>query len=312
MITAEGMLQLQRKYPHRRELVFNAWTDERQLEQWFCPNPGLKVDAKLNVRVGGEYRIAIENRSGDPWVVFGVFEEIVRSEKLVMSWQWENPPEDERSLVTLDFIEDEDGTTLVVTHERLSNESRDNHGQSWVASLERLGDFLSSSHDSEEKPDFGGAGAGAAAMVNQAKQVAAMSLSRLRDTLNHVPDDRLLWTPSPSARPALKIAAHVALSNRYFASVLRGDKQDERSVSDVVEDIVRQEAPFQTRAEVNRILEETTGEVLAAYDRLSAERVSDPRVAFIMTLVGRHADGHAAQIDYLQTTWGDMEDHFGM
>ena len=34
-------------------------------------------------------------------------------------------------------------------------------------------------------------------------------------------------------------------------------------------------------------------------------------MTFLMNLPGIHANAHAAQIDYLQTCWGDQEVHFG-
>jgi hypothetical protein len=61
------------------------------------------------------------------------------------------------------------------------------------------------------------------------------------------------------------------------------------------------------------LFEESSQEVLKSYEQLDPARLTtDPRVNFILTLVGRHVDGHAAQIDYLQTIWDDQEDHFGM
>ena len=33
-------------------------------------------------------------------------------------------------------------------------------------------------------------------------------------------------------------------------------------------------------------------------------------MTFLMKLLGVHAFGHTAQIDYLQTCWGDQEVHF--
>jgi hypothetical protein len=62
-----------------------------------------------------------------------------------------------------------------------------------------------------------------------------------------------------------------------------------------------------------------TDEVVTALDTLTPEEV-DMRLdsslgwtmpmTFLMTLPGTHAMSHTAQIDYLQTCWGDQEVHF--
>ena len=43
-------------------------------------------------------------------------------------------------------------------------------------------------------------------------------------TFKHVPENKLNWCPAPTSKSALRIAAHVALGNSAFASILRGEK----------------------------------------------------------------------------------------
>jgi hypothetical protein len=59
-------------------------------------------------------------------------------------------------------------------------------------------------------------------------------------------------------------------------------------------------------------------ETLAALDGVTAERIGsviDTPIGptpflFFMTIPANHLLGHAGQLDYLQTCWGDLEVHF--
>ena len=46
---------------------------------------------------------------------------------------------------------------------------------------------------------------------------------RLGKTFSFVPDDKLDWSPSRTARTALAIVAHCCQANRMFAKVLGGE-----------------------------------------------------------------------------------------
>ena len=80
-----------------------------------------------------------------------------------------------------------------------------------------------------------------------------------------------------------------------------------------------EEAALTSRSEVERVFRLGTDEVLAALDSLTPEAIGasldsglgwSAPMTWLMNLPGRHAMSHAAQIDYLQTCWGDQEVHF--
>jgi uncharacterized protein YndB with AHSA1/START domain len=303
-------LVVRRTYKHSREAIFKAWTEPDRLKKWFCPNPKNRVEAEVDLKVGGKYRIQMFPPEGDPWIIGGDYRKIDRPAELGFTWKWENS-EERASLVTVLFREAHGGTDVEVIHEQLeSEESRMNHGQGWNGSLDRLTHYLEDpmSTLTEAPADVHTA----SAQIQQAKQIAGMAFARLRDTFDHVPDDKLFWTPAGTAKGAVQIVAHTSYANVYFAAILRGDPMPDKPVPEVVADILRQEVNIKTRAEAKELLDRTSQETLDAYDTIDPMRATDPRVAFIMTLIGRHIDGHAAQIDYLQTCWGDMVDHFGM
>ncbi len=133
-----------------------------------------------------------------------------------------------------------------------------------------------------------------------------------------VPEDKLHWTPAPSAKSGLQIAAHTAVTAGNFASMLR----DRKLPSDVPAHLARTQAAedaVTNRAEMEALYRRNTQAVLEALDELSAEDIAMPLdssqgwsmpMTFLMQLAGIHAYTHVGQIDYLQTCWGDLEVHF--
>lgn len=133
----------------------------------------------------------------------------------------------------------------------------------------------------------------------------------------HVPDDKLDWTPVPSAKSALRVAAHTALYAGRFAEMVNArstpkpDNLEEWIAKNEAEEIA-----IRSREEVERVFREGTAAFVAALDGLSDEEIESELptghggtfpMKHLMGLAGWHATLHAGQIDYLQTCWDDQE-----
>lgn len=138
---------------------------------------------------------------------------------------------------------------------------------------------------------------------------------------SHVPDDKLTWQATPTAKSALRIAAHTALYAGRFARMIRDQKS---AAPDNLEEWLAQreaeEVAITSREEVERVFREGTEEVLAALDALTPEAIASTidsgqgwsmPMTFLMNLPGWHATLHMGQIDFLQTCWGDQEVYVG-
>lgn len=302
-------LSVRRVYSHHRDLVFKAWTEPVRLEKWFSPSPRNRIKVKLDLRVGGSYRIAMIPPEGDGWVVGGVYREVFSPERLVFTWKWEDS-EEPASLVTVDFTEVSEGTEVKVTHAELeSQESIENHREGWEGTLLRLSAYMDDIMEwlATNPPDL----LTAAMQIQIAKNHAAMAFNRLNRCLSFVPEDRRYWSPSETSKSPQRIAAHVSFSSLRFAAILRGDPMAYRTARETANEIYAIETSLADWDETLSHLAESTKVALDSFDQLDPGRlVLDPKVAFVLTLIGRHTDGHASQIDYLQTIWGDTEDHF--
>lgn len=124
------------------ERLFAAWTEPEQLKQWWGPESVTCIEAEVDLRVGGRYRIG--NRFPDGSVVWitGEFHLIDAPRKLVYSWQVGATADEE--LVTVSFEPTTDGQTEVtVVHERIPDEpTRARHQLGWVGCLGKLGSHL--------------------------------------------------------------------------------------------------------------------------------------------------------------------------
>lgn len=134
-------LVIRRTFKASRERVFAAWTNPETIRQFMSPGDVKVGDVELDVRTGGKYRIVMVHADGELLPVRGVYKEVRSPERLVMTWTWEedDPSEEHETLLTLDFLDSQGDTELVLTHEKLRNEeSRASHEHGWTEILEKL------------------------------------------------------------------------------------------------------------------------------------------------------------------------------
>lgn len=155
-------------------------------------------------------------------------------------------------------------------------------------------------------------------VIGQAKQTIVMGKERFLKTFSFVPDDKLTWSPSSTSKSALQIAAHIGLSNEGMAGIVRGEKPPFSNMAELFQIMNVEEKKITSREQAIAVIESGTNTALAALDALTPEKLAGPAgvpgmempMAQFIMIIGSHVMNHAAQIDYLQTTWGDLENHF--
>ena len=122
------------------ERVFDAWLS-KSWGDWAGP-PGVRGEVTLmEPRVGGRYEVVMHRADGSTLTVGGMYREIARPTKLVMSWKWEG--EDVDTLVTLSFRAAGAKTEITLHHEGFAAEGRrDGHEQGWSGTFDRLEPYL--------------------------------------------------------------------------------------------------------------------------------------------------------------------------
>lgn len=127
--------------------IFDAWTRPEQLVKWWGPRPVTCVEAEVELRVGGTYRIANLLPDGSVLWISGKFEVVEAPRRLVYTWrtEQENEPEPHWSRVTVRFeLQASSGSTeVIVLHEHIDSEARrDGHERGWLGCLDGLASFF--------------------------------------------------------------------------------------------------------------------------------------------------------------------------
>jgi uncharacterized protein YndB with AHSA1/START domain len=140
-VTAPITLELTRHFDATPEQVFDAWLS-KNWGDWAGP-PGVKGEITLmEPKVGGRFRLAMHKPDGGMVAAFGVYREIARPSKLVMTWKWEHGVDE--TLITLTFRASGKGTDFAMRHENFtSTGDRDAHNNGWTGTLDKLGAYLS-------------------------------------------------------------------------------------------------------------------------------------------------------------------------
>jgi uncharacterized protein YndB with AHSA1/START domain len=146
---------LVRRIAARPAIVFEALSTPEGLTFWWGPDEFPVISAMADPRVGGHYRVRFRTVDGLEHECAGQFLEIVRPQRIVMSWQWTyngEPRERERvSRLELHLRAIDAGTELTLIHAALADElSARSHGR-WEGSLRKL--MRSFSAPTEEKRD---------------------------------------------------------------------------------------------------------------------------------------------------------------
>jgi uncharacterized protein YndB with AHSA1/START domain len=134
---------VRRVLPASPSEVFAEWVDPQALAEWMCPRPAHATKVSLDPRVGGRFRIDIEE-SGARFNVFGTYLEVAPPRLLRFSWgcsTWEDPTVESVVTVTL---EPEGGTDTLMTihHAQLPPQYLENHERGWAAIAQQLGMVL--------------------------------------------------------------------------------------------------------------------------------------------------------------------------
>ena len=134
-------LVVRRTVPATAEFLFNAWTQPAHLKEWWGPSGVRCVEAHIDLRIGGLYRIGNQMPDGRKIWITGEYEHIEAPYKLVYTWRVEN---DLRPIerVTVEFAPRDKETEVIVTHERITDPRvRDQHEAGWRGCLEALVEY---------------------------------------------------------------------------------------------------------------------------------------------------------------------------
>jgi uncharacterized protein YndB with AHSA1/START domain len=96
----------------------------------------------MDVRVGGDYSFLVKSEKSGESEIRGTYRELNPPGRLAFTWNTgscDGDMEKAETVVTVDLLERQGGTEVVISHDLFtSEESRDRHQEGWTASLVKL------------------------------------------------------------------------------------------------------------------------------------------------------------------------------
>lgn len=119
------------------EMVFRAWTDPKQMVQWWSPVDIECRSVTADLKIGGSYRIHMISKEGDH-IAIGEYTEIIPNQRLKFTWQWEHYAMP-HSVVLVEFENLGKTTRLTLTQTGLTEqEDADSHTHGWTTAIDKF------------------------------------------------------------------------------------------------------------------------------------------------------------------------------
>ena len=121
--------------------VWRAWTEPKQLAQWFSPKEVECRNLTADVKVGGAFRVHMISARGEHFAI-GKYKEIVPNKRLQFAMEWENYAMP-NSVVTVSFEDMGATTRLTLVHEGLPDEEDlQQHTHGWNSQVEKFAELM--------------------------------------------------------------------------------------------------------------------------------------------------------------------------
>lgn len=156
--------------------------------------------------------------------------------------------------------------------------------------------------------------------ISQAKAELLRSKGRIEKLLELTPDERINWSPSPTARTPIQLVAHSAMAIIGLKGLFTGTPFPFKDTADMESSLREMEKHYASRKQALEPLDQNTNDYVAWLDTLTPEQLSASvtfpfgfslPLAQAIGMPAQHMQGHASQLDYIQTIYGDREWHMG-
>jgi uncharacterized damage-inducible protein DinB len=157
--------------------------------------------------------------------------------------------------------------------------------------------------------------------IETAKMDLTWTKTRMMELLAATPEDKLNFKPSPTGRSIIEIVAHAAHALENIAMQLGGTAFPIPNSNEANEVFKKHDAAFKTREAVRAYLQEKFDHYISVIERFTEEDLTrmaplpfglgEAPIGYYMTMGNAHTLGHVAQIEYVQTIYGDKDWHTG-
>ena len=124
-----------------RELVFRNWIEPDHVTAWFAPDGFTVTHCEIDARAGGRWRVEYRSDSGEAFVEWGEFQEVIYPERLVFSLMRESGNSRSRTTTSVVVTFTDQGTKTEVAFRQTGFDStldRDNNVEGWQECFRKL------------------------------------------------------------------------------------------------------------------------------------------------------------------------------
>ncbi len=153
--------------------------------------------------------------------------------------------------------------------------------------------------------------------ANFAIQEANQLNERLLRDLAKTSDDRLNWSPTPTARTPLQLVAHCAFSLGFIHAMLNGTPYPAKTTAEADAEFLEMEREVTTREQALSLWESRFHQYVSFLRSLQPDQMDTLVILpfemgalpmhFMAGMGAIHTREHIAQLEYLQTIYGDRE-----
>jgi uncharacterized protein YndB with AHSA1/START domain len=143
----EIQIELRKDFVATVEELYNAWTTEQDLKEWWQPMGNTLTGLVNELRDGGKVEYKFSTAEGaEAFTINGAYKEVQPAKRLVYTWNWKLPSptvEDTDFLLIIEFASTGSGSSLHVIQEHFtSEEAVQPHREGWEAALQNLAAYL--------------------------------------------------------------------------------------------------------------------------------------------------------------------------
>lgn len=145
-LQSDGLtLEMDRAFPATPSVVFESFTDQRELARWWGPEGFSTPSLDFDPRVGESYRIEMQPPEDHTFYLTGEFRTVDPPTRLAFTFKWEDPdPDDVETVVELFFRDAGESTGVAITQGPFKTEARRAlHRDGWRDSFNKLEALLS-------------------------------------------------------------------------------------------------------------------------------------------------------------------------
>ena len=136
--TNEPEVNIEWKFKAPINQLWDAWTNESVISEWFGSDPnGIVVAAKLDPVPGGEFSVSFVDSDRTAHTCYGTYSEVIKPNSLRFDWNWENEP-GVRSFVTVNLEEHPGYVLMKFTHSGVGTASQHNYIEGWKGTFKKL------------------------------------------------------------------------------------------------------------------------------------------------------------------------------